>query len=212
MASRRTLKLVNVPRREQMELELLLSLVESRGGAHWQIVTADAADAVVVDTDQESTDDQALEQARATAACVITLGSQRCRDEDLHLQRPVRMEALAAVLHSVPAAGARDTHQPGRSAPHVAYRILRWPPRELLQADWRYTRICGALMSGPQTPEALSARLVIDPQTVRDLLANLETQGLVKVKVTTTAMPTQGGHARRSSGLFSRLRERLGLH
>ena len=210
MASRRTLKLVNVPRREQMELELLLSLVESRGGAHWQIVTADAADAVVVDTDQESTDDQAFEQARATAACVITLGSQRCRDEDLHLQRPVRMEALAAVLHSVPVAEARGTHQDRRGVPYVAYRILRWPPREVLQADWRYTRICGALTGGPQTTESLGTRLALDPQTLRDLLAGLETRGLIEATSVTT--PTPAGHAPRSSGLFSRLRARLGLH
>lgn len=50
----RTLKAINLPERERMELDILLPLLGQRGGAAWKLTEGRHADAAIVDADAET--------------------------------------------------------------------------------------------------------------------------------------------------------------
>jgi len=201
--TRRTLRSVNLSRREQMELDLLLSLVGEQEGDQWQLVNRIGADAAIVDADAE-TAGQSIVEARRAEEVVITLSQSGGDGEGLCLARPLRSQALVQVLERAlqrAAAGGR-----GEAS---AYRLRRWPGTDMLRSEWRLTRVCGALGRGPQTMSDIATRTSIEESELRDLLQVLTGAGCVE-RTAGSARTRERASWTPPSGLFHRLRARLG--
>lgn len=214
MTAARRLRLVNLSARDEMELELLLPLIGGRAGdaCHWEAVRAAGADAAIVDVDRAD-GPEALQLARSSEHYVIAFSVDDSADTEFQLARPLRTENLARVLDTIAQSLDRDTGPASGNEDMVTaegYRLLRWPPTEVLRREWRHTRVCGALSRGPQTLDDLRTRTGIDETELHDLLGALEARECV------IPAAISGGRVRRSaaampSGLLGRLRARLGM-
>ena len=200
----RTLRAVNLSMRDRMEIGLLLSLLGEHDGTEWQLVDGTRADAAIIDADADSADD-AMAEARDAAEVVITVSEAGGGADGLRLARPVRSDALLRVLTSVmerSSDGASDSSE-------VAYRLLRWPDTQLLRREWRLAKVCGALGRGVQTTTDLCARTGIDTAELQQLIDRLTETGCVDT-TTASGRRSSGATPPPSSGLFGRIRARLG--
>ncbi len=119
--------------------------------------------------------------------------------------RPVRSHALLRVLTSVIEHSAGSAPASGEQA----YRLLRWPDTQLLRREWRLAKVCGALGRGAQTMTDLCARTGIDEAALPELIDTLTQAGCLDT-TTAAGRRSSGATPAPSSGLFGRIRARLG--
>lgn len=201
----RTLKAINLPERERMELDILLPLLERGGGAAWELTEDRYADAAIVDADAAGAS-EALAEARGAADVVVTISEVDSGSSEWHVTRPLRTQALTRVLAGVE---RRPESTPGADQGAVAWELKRWPGTETLRHEWRLTRVCGALARGPQTPSAIAGRTGIDETELKRLLALLSDAGCAAPSESAVKEPENESHTP-SGGLFGRIRARFG--
>lgn len=201
----RTLKAINLPERERMELGILLSLVGRHDGAAWELTENRRADVAIVDADADAAAD-AIAEARSVADVVMTISEADTGLCELHVTRPLRTKALTDVLAGLERQTARGARS-SRTAP--AWALKRWPGTETLRHEWRLTRVCGTLARGPQTVAGIAARTGIDETELERLLTLLSdagcaapTEAAVRIAETRPNAPPRG--------LFGRIRARFG--
>lgn len=203
--SPKTLRVVNLPRREAKEVGLLLPLVGAQTGFDWRLTEHSDAHVAMVDLDEENAH-QALAEAQAQSAAIITISGQ-AQGGGPHIERPLRTQKLVIALKDALLRLGDGPQSPEAIA--VAYRLIRWPTTGTLRQDHRLTRVCGALNGGAKPLDAVTSRTGIDPNELVPLLELLTETGCIAA----TEMPAKvNGHAvdAQRPGLFAKLRARLG--
>jgi hypothetical protein len=153
-------------------------------------------------------------------------------------ERELASNAVAGVARAAGRAAARRGAVPraGTGSPAVdddrsTYQLVRWPGSDLLRGKPKYVRMLGFLSNRPLSLTRLMVLSGIDEATCRDLLRVLDQRGLLRrgeaepdnlSTLFADTVPSEGetavvaaapARARESanSGLFARLRKRLGL-
>lgn len=201
----KTLRVVNLPRREAKEVGLLLPLVGIQTGTDWRLSEHSGAHVAMVDLDVTDAD-QAMFEARAKSGVVITISTQT-GSEGIHIERPLRTQKFVVALKD--ALQRLGDGPRNAEATKVGYRLVRWPTAGTLRRDQRLIRVCGALNSSPKPLDAVASRTSIDPDELVRLLEMLSDAGCI----TTTELPSEEGkHVAEAEhpGLFAKLRARLG--
>ena len=202
----RTLRAVNLPERERIELSLVLPLLGDKEGTQWELTERPGADAAIVDADAKDKQ-AAMLLAQEEASVVITLSISLAPAESgtVHVRRPLRTQALSVALAQATHAASRSgsgTHQ------QQAWRLKRWPDTATLRGDRRLTVICGALVRGPQSVAEIATRTGIEDGVVNELL-----ELLLKADCVEHCEPsTRGARGTAQSpprGLLNRLRARF---
>lgn len=201
----RTLKSINLPERECMELGILLSLLGPRDGVEWELTEKRHADVAIVDADADAASD-AMEEARRVASIVITISDADSEKSEPHIARPLRTkiltELLAGVEREIGGAVPRDQVT-------VAWRLKRWPDADTLRREWRLTRVCGTLARGPQTAPGIAARTGMEEAEIEQFLRSLSDAGCAEPTEAAVRI-SQSSPNPPPRGLFGRLRARFG--
>ena len=217
-----TLGVHGLPAAEAGLVRALLSLADPRVARRWSFTAAGPCDVLIADCASPGAQDAYAERG---ARQLVLLGADATAGRPT-LARPLRAEQLDACLRSfaersapAPAAALAPAGSAAATPDEAArrYRLLRWPPAELLRSEPLRIRMASQLSRRflsaadlAQLTNAQQARV----QTFLQLLAGF---GLLQSEVATvSAAPVPAAPVARPAaglglGLVQSIRRRLGL-